>query len=145
MAQDNSDEEFDIRDAVTPEQLKEDEEKNEEDQRRLEEHIKNRQQVIQKENDKQISKKDIEDRFGSYKKEFSTLSNNLNEICEEIDNTNIEMGIELEKKKYDKVKNLIEKIGEQRTLLKKKLNELTNNTYMSSTTIIADSISKIGN
>ena len=139
-----SDSEFDIREEVTPEQLTEDETKTEEDQRKIIEHIKKSQEALI-ENEKHLlcqTKDELELQFNKYKSAFSFLIKELITIHEDIDHLTVQIEIALRKEDYKAINKYNETLQEKRVLLRNKVNELNNNIYNNTTTIVAKLLQK---
>ncbi len=139
-----SESDFDIRNEVTADQLNEDETKTEEEQRKIIEHIKKSQEALI-ENEKQSSnetKEDLEKEFNRYKTTFSSLIKEFVTIHEDIDHITVQIEISLRKKDCKLIEKYNEEMKEKRLLLKIKVNELNNNIYNNTTTIVAKLLQK---
>lgn len=139
MTNNESDNEFDIREQVTPEQMQAEEEKAEDDQKKVIEHIKNRQKELneQEESSKNVTKQELEKEFDKYKKNFSNLIKELTLIHEQIDHTTVEIEVALRKGDIKTIENQNEVLKEKRAILRSQVNDLNNNIYNNTTTLIS--------
>ena len=139
MTNNESDNEFDIREQVTPEQMQAEEEKAEDDQKKVIEHIKNRQKELneQEESSKNVTKQELEKEFDKYKKNFSNLIKELTLIHEQIDHTTVEIEVALRKGDTKTIENQNEVLKEKRVILRSQVNDLNNNIYNNTTTLIS--------
>ena len=139
-----NDNEFDIKETITPEQMGEDEKKIDEDQKKLEEHILKCKDIRNRDNTNlPFNLKNTSLLFENYKKKFVEINKNMNEIVIEIDNIHILMSLSIEKGDFKNIEKYNDDLKKQVQLLKSNNNILSNELYMNSTCIIADCLSQM--
>ena len=141
----DNDEEFDIREEVKLEHLDEDEEKNDQDQKKVVEHIKTQKELLQKQHldrEKCITKDKLSKDFNSYKVSFNQITKKLTSCYERIDDLRTHIDISIKKKSLTDIEKHNNELDTERQNLRSIINEL-NSIYITSTTVTADCLSKI--